>query len=837
MRSHEFGTITASKARPASAMPALVAETAIPERGLRPHVDLAGGRSPAQHLAAVLRLPGSGHLADVGPVLFQLQHRYGNRSVQRVIGDARRVAHPSGAPVIQPKLTLDPGHDKYEREAERVAQQVVDHATLSGTAAPGDALSQRPAIQRLDNSVCGDVDPDVQHAITRVRGGGQAIPDFVRAPLEWALGADFSDVRLHAGVRADELNRALRARAFTTGQDIFLRRGEFSLTSRSGQRLLAHELAHVLQQGGGRQMPAAGSLVTVQCSLRDAKGNAVTWAQLSGYSSVTNAAQAVRKVIEWWADAPSSPKVKYKSLKDLTTRAGDQVEDPPTAFIDWLDHDGLDALLTYFIRNKLEFSPEQTAAIKERREVLAQAAVAVYGPSPRLHSPKHDPKYGPPERSSTTALAETGRGAGKFKQVPVPDTVSGLPGKTTGSANLALVKEQIARENWKKVGGIHVQICPGCGGSQNVAIYEVDHQQALSEIRDTLLQMADAMSINAEFYDQIQKTTPAFADYFQVHTEKSQRKVTATQAALSHFSNDLGNLMRLCRICNGATDKSDINFLEWYRGNKFFGQDFLTENLSSKADGWILARTKHDTGWGQAALDWFYKYHFPILKDGFILSRLGELVRGNLAQQSQLEMRARFESDITKKRKYEEEVSGLSKFNEAFVGSGRVIADYMEEGPAPFAPGSPQRLTGDIGDYFQEREKRKRREKNEATESFAVGWVAANEGSLYDDSGYDTRLYAAGYTHGRKHVEEQYGQGYVEALADPVPDYHPLSDTVYAGAFSEVFGHRRSSFQAGFSDGRTGSVPDPTVIPRGIRGEANFLRDYMIGYGKGMTFR
>jgi hypothetical protein len=67
--------------------------------------------------------------------------------------------------------------------------------------------------------------------------------------MESAFGADFGGVRVHTDAQADGLNRLLNARAFTTGHDIFFRRGEYSPGSSTGRELLAHELTHVVQQG------------------------------------------------------------------------------------------------------------------------------------------------------------------------------------------------------------------------------------------------------------------------------------------------------------------------------------------------------------------------------------------------------------------------------------------------------------------------------------------------------------------------------------------------------------------------------------------------------------
>jgi len=107
----------------------------------------------------------------------------------------------------------------------------------------------------------GEITPGVEAAIQRARGGGQALDDGVRAQMESAFDADFRGVRVHADAEADTLNRALSARAFTTGQEIFFRNGEYRPGSSTGKELLAHELAHVVQQNGA---PAFGKFTVSQ---------------------------------------------------------------------------------------------------------------------------------------------------------------------------------------------------------------------------------------------------------------------------------------------------------------------------------------------------------------------------------------------------------------------------------------------------------------------------------------------------------------------------------------------------------------------------------------------
>jgi hypothetical protein len=73
--------------------------------------------------------------------------------------------------------------------------------------------------------------------------------------MEPRLGADFGAVRVHTDREADSFSRAVHARAFTLGSDIFFRAGEYAPGRPEGRRLLAHELTHSIQQGAARTSP------------------------------------------------------------------------------------------------------------------------------------------------------------------------------------------------------------------------------------------------------------------------------------------------------------------------------------------------------------------------------------------------------------------------------------------------------------------------------------------------------------------------------------------------------------------------------------------------------
>lgn len=92
------------------------------------------------------------------------------------------------------------------------------------------------------------VTPDLESRINTLKGGGQPLPESVRAFFEPRFGYDFSRVRIHAGDRAADVARVVNARAFTLGWDIMFGTGQFATGTNTGQRLLAHELTHVVQQ-------------------------------------------------------------------------------------------------------------------------------------------------------------------------------------------------------------------------------------------------------------------------------------------------------------------------------------------------------------------------------------------------------------------------------------------------------------------------------------------------------------------------------------------------------------------------------------------------------------
>jgi|GEM_PF-1710701 len=206
-------------------------------------------------------------------ILF-LQRTIGNNAVQRLI--------KSGA--LQAKLNINPPGDIYEQEADRVARQVVSQINQPANKSqnvqrlempkeeeeeklmkkPDSGSIQRQEIPKEDEEKLmkkemvqlneanngWNAAPELENSIQQARGGGHALSDGIRKQIEHVLRTDFRGVKVHTDAHSDMLNHSLQARAFTTGNDIFFRRGEYDPGSSAGQELIAHELTHVVQQTG-----------------------------------------------------------------------------------------------------------------------------------------------------------------------------------------------------------------------------------------------------------------------------------------------------------------------------------------------------------------------------------------------------------------------------------------------------------------------------------------------------------------------------------------------------------------------------------------------------------
>ena len=197
--------------------------------------------------------------SPVEKIMF-LQRTAGNQAVQSFI--------KSGA--LQAKLKVGQPNDIYEQEADRVVEQVMrmpePQAVSSGTLSiqrtcpryEEKKLRRQPIKDEDEKEELlqtkeisghnGENTPDLESRINAIRGGGQPLSESERGFFEPRFGYDFGQVRVHTDANAAESARVVSARAFTLGHDVVFGAGHYTPGTSKGQRLLAHELTHVVQQ-------------------------------------------------------------------------------------------------------------------------------------------------------------------------------------------------------------------------------------------------------------------------------------------------------------------------------------------------------------------------------------------------------------------------------------------------------------------------------------------------------------------------------------------------------------------------------------------------------------
>ncbi len=220
-----------------------------------------------------------------------LQQALGNQIVQRMLQ-----SHS-----LQAKFVVNKPGDRYELEADRVAERVMrmgkpctacqkdevemlQAMPLAGQITP---LVQREAAPEEEEEIQRQAAPEEEEQVQReaapeeeeeiqtkradggsshlcsildaqiksLKGRGDPLPGTVRNFFEPRFGCDFSHVHVHTDPQAMATARSLNAQAFTIGRDVVLGSGRSSMHTEGGKRLLAHELTHVVQQGGGSSGP------------------------------------------------------------------------------------------------------------------------------------------------------------------------------------------------------------------------------------------------------------------------------------------------------------------------------------------------------------------------------------------------------------------------------------------------------------------------------------------------------------------------------------------------------------------------------------------------------
>jgi peptidoglycan hydrolase-like protein with peptidoglycan-binding domain len=152
-------------------------------------------------------------------------------------------------------LTISPVDDPQEKEADAVAKKVV-----SGGDAKAEMNSSSVKVQMKeedgmlmakseDGALAGT--EQLQTTLDSSKGRGAPLDTKTQNEIGGKMGTDLNGVKIHTDSKAHEMSEGINAKAFTHGQDIYFRQGNFDTNSNEGKELLAHELTHTVQQKDG----------------------------------------------------------------------------------------------------------------------------------------------------------------------------------------------------------------------------------------------------------------------------------------------------------------------------------------------------------------------------------------------------------------------------------------------------------------------------------------------------------------------------------------------------------------------------------------------------------
>lgn len=213
---------------PATERPAAAGQPAAAE-----HKDKAPGNAHASQASGKDKDPGKGAAAQGAPK--DEEHKMISRKEAEQDKEPAVQKMSDGDKKEEDKTKVNKKEEAGKQEKEEPATVMKAEVLTAAASTPAHAGAHKVSLEER---------------IRKTKGKGQHLPDEVRAFLEAELGADFSEVVIHTDGEAIAMNKELNALAFTNGFDIYFNAGQYRPDSKAGQKLLAHELTHVIQQTG-----------------------------------------------------------------------------------------------------------------------------------------------------------------------------------------------------------------------------------------------------------------------------------------------------------------------------------------------------------------------------------------------------------------------------------------------------------------------------------------------------------------------------------------------------------------------------------------------------------
>jgi hypothetical protein len=219
--------------------------------------------------------------------------------------------------------------------APQVVFRVADPETAR---ALGESLSGGAA-QRIQREASGEagardangVAAGAEAAVDRAASSsGQPLPESVRGRFESSLGADLSAVRVHTGSASAEANHAVGAKAYTVGNDIHFSEGRYQPEDPFGMHLLAHEVAHTVQQSGGAPARQNKLEVSTPNDALEHEADSAADAMVAGkaVTGLTFGSGVSRKVVQRDDEIPTEKESVDASIDDAVKATKDEMNQP-----------------------------------------------------------------------------------------------------------------------------------------------------------------------------------------------------------------------------------------------------------------------------------------------------------------------------------------------------------------------------------------------------------------------------------------------------------------------------------------------------------------------------
>jgi hypothetical protein len=378
--------------------------------------------------------------------------------------------YPPASQTVPAKFALSRPGEPCEKEADKVADQVI--APPAGQAGSGT----RPTIGRFGGQAMGSAGEAPGSVNRALAVPGSPIEAGLRRDMEQSLGHDFSRVRVHNDAMAVQSARDVNARAYTLGHDIVFGTSGFQPETHAGRRLIAHELAHVVQQtGGAAHGPAPGYANTI---MRQAGGQTPPGEQQTAENGVPDWVRSImgdpylglttqlRAMAMGVGLIDFEPKTEDEFLKDQASKPADE----PEAGEHGLSSDEAGKQLTeQFTRNRAVdlakskmgadwHAPVDSAAYKTARglhggdpaKVREQALTAgmewAYEHKDQLQKVKDKALARNKKTKSPDALKTAEAADGLLKGL------GGSLGKPIGDLQVSLPDESVGETAWKSLG-------------------------------------------------------------------------------------------------------------------------------------------------------------------------------------------------------------------------------------------------------------------------------------------------------------------------------------------------------------------------------------------------